>query len=183
MSVSGPLPAEQPQAQEPPVCVRAATPDDIPVLMHLKRQLAIAEGYEAVVCATKQDWRRDAFGPQSRFSAFVADHRGIVLGMVTFNERYVTGWSGPTFTVQDIFVEPSHRNRGIGRALLAKVAAHARERNSPIIELVVREDNPARRFYGRTGFQPVSQCLTYVLAGPALSDLAETSIDWLALLG
>jgi GNAT superfamily N-acetyltransferase len=164
------------------VCVRWAIPDDVPALMRLKRQLAIADQCEEVVRASEADWQRDVFGPQSRFSAVVAEHQSIVIGMVTFNERYFTRWNGPSMVVQDLFVGPAHRNRGIGRALLAKVAVHAKGLNSPMIELVVRAGNPARRLYVRSGFQPVRRCLTYVLAGPALSNLAESSIDLLALL-
>ena len=54
---------------------------------------------------------------------------------------------------------------------MARVAALACELGSPIVELTVRADNPAQQFYLRTGFQPLPQCLTYVLAGPALAAL------------
>ena len=44
---------------------------------------------------------------------------------------------------------------------------------SPIVELTVRADNPAQQFYQRNGFQPLPQCLTYVLAGRELAALAR----------
>jgi ribosomal protein S18 acetylase RimI-like enzyme len=71
-------------------------------------------------------------------------------------------------------VDPPWRGRGIGAALLGCVAALAFERGSPVVELTVRADNPARRLYRRIGFQQVD-CATYVVAGPALAGLAGLS--------
>jgi len=78
---------------------------------------------------------------------------------------------GCTLYVQDIYVDPPWRGRGIGAALLGCVAALAFERGSPVVELTVRADNPARRLYRRIGFQQVD-CATYVVAGPALAGLS-----------
>ena len=61
--------------------------------------------------------------------------------------------------------------------------ALARDIGSPIVELTVRADNPAQNFYARTGFQPLPQCLTFVLAGPALAALADQDSETLALAG
>jgi ribosomal protein S18 acetylase RimI-like enzyme len=157
--------------QQAAFSVRPATPADIPALLRLKRELAILENAEFVLRATVQDWRRDAFGPHARFLAFVAEHGGAVVGMVTASERYYTSWAGCTLYIQDIYVEPAWRGRGIGAALLGCVAALAIERGSPLVELTVRKDNPARGLYGRLGFHQV-QCANYVIAGPALANLA-----------
>ena len=151
--------------------VRPAAPADVPALLRLKRALAILENAEFVLRASAQDWLRDGFGPQARFTAFVAEHAGAVVGMVTASERYYTSWAGCTLYIQDIYVDPAWRGRGIGAALLGCVAALSLERGSPLVELTVREDNPARRFYGRLGFHQV-QCANYVIAGSALASLA-----------
>jgi ribosomal protein S18 acetylase RimI-like enzyme len=158
--------------------VREALPLDIPALMRLKRALAAGEDGLHVVRASEADWLRDGFGPHAGFTAFVAEDAaaGAVIGMATCSQRIVTGWNGPVMFLQDLFVEPAHRARGIADALVARVAALANELGSPIVELTVRADNPsAQRFYQRNGFQPVPQCLTYVLAGPALVELAQIS--------
>jgi ribosomal protein S18 acetylase RimI-like enzyme len=157
--------------QETAFSVRPATPADVPALLRLKRQLAILEDAEFVLRATPQDWLRDGFGPGARFTAFVAEHAGGVVGMATASERYYTSWAGCTLYIQDIYVEPGWRGRGIGAALLGCVAALAIERGSPLVELTVRENNPARRLYGRLGFRQV-ECANYVIAGPALANLA-----------
>lgn len=163
--------------------VRAAQPADVPALMRLKRSLAEGENSLHAVCATTAEWLRDGFGANPGFTAFVAEEAGVIVGMATCSRRTVTGWGGPVVFLQDLFVEPAHRERGVASALMARVAALARELGSPIVELTVRADNPAQNFYVRSGFQPLPQCLTFVLAGSALSALADQDGKPLALAG
>ena len=166
-----------------PFRVRAAEPRDIPALMRLKRRLAEGEDSAHAVCASDADWLRDGFGPEAGFTAFVAgragndDIIGNIIGMATCSRRKITGWNGPVIFLQDLFVEPAHRAHGVARALMARVAAYASALGSPIVELTVRADNPAQQFYLRAGFQLLPQCLTYVLAGPALTALAAQDHD------
>lgn len=162
---------------EPAFRVRAATPADIPALMRLKRLLAEGENSLHALRAGAADWLRDGFGPAAGFCAFVAEADAAVvgssiIGMATCSRRIITGWNGPVIFLQDLFVEPAHRRRGIARALTARVAAYACELGSPIVELTVRADNDAQVFYRNNGFALLPQCLTYVLAGAALSALA-----------
>ena len=152
--------------------VRPAEPGDIPDLMRLKRLLAEGEDAAHAVRASAADWLRDGFGANPGFSALVAEDGGRVVGMATVSRRVITGWNGPVLFLQDLFVDAEYRRRGIARALVERVACHAREIGSPIVELTVRADNPAQDFYQRNGFMPLPQCLTYVLAGPALAALA-----------
>jgi len=164
--------------------VRAAQPVDIPDLMRLKRLLADGENSLHAVCANAADWLRDGFGARAGFTAFVAEAgNGAIVGMATCSQRTITGWDGPVIFLQDLFVEREHRGQGIASALTARIAAHARNLGSPIVELTVRADNPAQAFYQRSGFQHLPHCLTYVLAGPALDALAERDPEALALTG
>jgi ribosomal protein S18 acetylase RimI-like enzyme len=158
--------------------VRAAEPRDVPDLMRLKYLLAEAENSLHALSAGEADWLRDGFGPRAGFTAFVAetaaaDNGAVVMGMATCSQRVITGWNGPVLFLQDLFVEAPYRGRGVARALTACVAALACDLGSPIVELTVRADNPAQHFYQRSGFQPLPQCLTYVLAGSELAALAR----------
>ena len=158
--------------------VREAAPADISALMRLKRLLALGEDSLHAVRASEIDWLRDGFGPDAGFCAFVAETPAAaghaVIGMATCSRRTLTGWNGPVLFLQDLIVEADYRRHGVAAALVARVAALAREIGSPIVELTVRADNKtAQRFYADKGFMPVPQCLTYVLAGPALLTLAE----------
>ena len=164
--------------------VRSAQPTDIPALMRLKRQLAEGENALHAVRATEAHWLRDGFGPNAGFCAFVAEHGDRVICMATWSKRVITGWNGPILFLQDMFVETDHRQRGVARALMNRVAAHAREIGSPIVELTVRSDNPAAQaFYRNAGCMPLPQCLTYVLAGSSLTTLADQDKTDLALAG
>jgi ribosomal protein S18 acetylase RimI-like enzyme len=167
--------------------IRDAEPADVPALMRLKRLLAEAEDSLHAVRASGADWLRDGFGPHPEFTAYLAEVGGAAVGMATCSRRTITGWNGPVVFLQDLYVEPAHRRRGIAEALMGRVAALASELGSPIVELTVRADNDsARKFYERAGFQPLPQCLTYVLAGPALDALAtrhDASSKTLALTG
>jgi ribosomal protein S18 acetylase RimI-like enzyme len=177
------------ESQPLPFRVRAAQPADIPALMRLKRLLAQGENSLHAVRATEAHWLRDGFGPGAGFCAFVAEDTGgatsdAIVGMATCSTRVVTGWNGPVIFLQDLFVEADHRQHGIARALMARVAAFAREIGSPIVELTVRSDNPAaQNFYRNAGCMPLPQCLTYVLAGPALTSLADQDETALAMAG
>jgi GNAT superfamily N-acetyltransferase len=165
--------------------VRAALPLDIPALMRLKRLLAQGENSLHAVRATAADWLRDGFGSNAGFTAFVAEANDseAVIGMATCSQRTVTGWSGPVVFLQDLFVEPPYRKQGVASALVARVAAYARGLGSPIVELTVHASNPAQAFYQNSGFQHLPHCLTYVLAGPALSAIADSDKSELALAG
>jgi ribosomal protein S18 acetylase RimI-like enzyme len=108
--------------------------------------------------------------------------RGLI-GMATYSERIITGWSGPVVFLQDLFVEAAYRRNGVARAMIARVAAHAKTIGSPMVELSVRADNPAQLLYQQSGFQVLAPCPTYVLAGPALAALAAGDNDDLPLAG
>jgi len=161
--------------------VRAAHPADVTALMRLKRVLAQAEDSLHAVRAGAADWLRDGFGPDAGFTAFVAEAADAVIGMATCSERRLTGWNGPVIFLQDLIVDPDYRHHGVASALLARVATHAHDLGSPIVELTVRADNSARAFYQRCGFQHLPHCLTYVLAGSALLEMAERDKAALAL--
>ena len=163
--------------------VRPAQPKDIPALIRLKRLLAQGENALHAVCASEADWLRDGFGPDAGFTAFVAEDFSDVIGMAICSARVITGWNGPVIFLQDLFVEPHCRELGVASALMARVAALARDVGSPIVELTVRSDNPAQNFYLRSGFEPLPHCLTFVLAGPALAALADQHSEALALAG
>lgn len=152
--------------------VRLAQPDDVSALVLLKWQLALAEDATIAVRAKEADWHRDMFGPRPHFFATVAEADVAIIGMATIAERFSPGWVGALLCVNDLFVLPAFRGRGIAKALLAHAAAEALARGAPFLELLVRADNPARHLYRKIGFAHVRGAETYVLAGDALATLA-----------
>jgi ribosomal protein S18 acetylase RimI-like enzyme len=151
---------------------RLARPADVEAIFRLKQQLARAEGNEGVLRATARDWVRDGFGPKAQFTALVAESGGRIVGMLTYSPIYLTALAGRVFSIQDLFVDPDQRKAGIGRALLAQLSALAMAQGIPLIQLNVHEENAARQFYDRSGFQHLRECLTYAIGGGAMRDLA-----------
>ena len=134
--------------------VRNAVAADIPDIMRLKLELAISDGIAFTVRATAADWARDGFGPAARFSIFVAENATGVIGIAICADRYFPGWVGPTIVLLDFCVTAAFRGRGVGRALLRRVAPLAKARDSVMVELTMRAGNPAgtnlraRRLHG-----------------------------------
>jgi ribosomal protein S18 acetylase RimI-like enzyme len=171
-----------------PIQIRKAEPRDVAALMRLKRLLAEGEDALHALSASEADWLRDGFGPRPGFTAFVAEcaangNNNAIVGMATCSQRVVTGWNGPVVFLQDLIVEEEFRAQGIARKLAARVAAHARDLGSPIVELTVRAGNPAQIFYVSSGFAPLPECLTFVLTGAALNKLADSGDETLARTG
>jgi ribosomal protein S18 acetylase RimI-like enzyme len=165
----------QPQIGRQPMAprVRFAKSTDIPRLFDLKWQLAVAERMTATICATEADWQREGFGCGGRFAALVAEIDGRVVGMLSFHERYDAQYQS-TLYVEDLFVERPYRKLGAASALLADLAAHARARDIPRIELNVREDNrAARRLYRELGFERRRDSVISILSGDTLLDRAK----------
>jgi ribosomal protein S18 acetylase RimI-like enzyme len=152
--------------------IRDSTAADVPAIMRLKLELAISDGIAYTVRATAADWKRDGFGPNARFTIFVAEQACEIIGIAICGDRYFPGWTGPTIALLDLCVESQHRNRGVGTALVARVAEFAKARDCVMIELTMRAGNRAGALYERLGFAEVTEIRNYVIAGDALDRLA-----------
>jgi ribosomal protein S18 acetylase RimI-like enzyme len=153
--------------------IRPACPSDLPTIQAMKRSFALDEGTVHALDASEADWQRDLFGPAPRFKVFLADRAGTVLGMIILSERFFPGQTGAALHINNVFVVPQCRSRGIGRALLGRAAQEAISRKASFIELGVLKDSRARKHYRKAGFAQVQNYLIYVLAGSALSRLAD----------
>ena len=170
------------RAPMPPVSnvsVRFVTRADVPTILDFIRQLAVFERAPDAVKTTEADLLRDGFGARPRFEtliAEVAEESGPVpVGFALFFPTYST-WEGrPSLYLEDLFVSESARRHGVGRALLAKLAAIAVERGWQRLDLQVLDWNPAREFYARLGLDHMQEWLPYRATGPALRALAAES--------
>jgi len=155
------------------VVVRLATPADAATIVGLVRELAEFErASEGSVKLTEADVLRDGFGPAPRFEALLAKIDGAVEGLAVFFPNWST-WEGRAgLYVEDLYVRPRARRRGVGRRLLAEVAALAAARGCARIDLNVLDWNPARAFYERLGIGEMRDWRPYRLAGDAIARLA-----------
>jgi GNAT superfamily N-acetyltransferase len=155
------------------IAVRLAQPSDAGTILALIRELAAFEELLHEVRATEADIRRDGFGPQPRFECLLADLAGEPVGFALFFHNYSTFEGRAGLYLEDIYVRPAARGRGVGRALMRALARAALERDCARFELSVLHWNPARDFYGELGFTQMANWLPYRLAGQALTRLAQ----------
>ncbi|GIW08700.1 MAG: N-acetyltransferase [Dehalococcoidia bacterium] len=152
--------------------IRPATPADVPAIARLIRGLA---EYERLPAAPDEARLHEhLFGPRPYAEVLVADTAGRVVGFALFFSSYSTFLTRPGIYLEDLFVEPEHRGRGIGKALLARLARIAVERDCARLEWSVLNWNaPAIRFYDSLGAVPLDDWHTRRLSGEALRRVAD----------
>jgi GNAT superfamily N-acetyltransferase len=154
------------------VTVRKAGPADAGTIVRLIRALAAYEDLVDLVRITEADVLRDGFGARPCFECLLAEADGEALGLAIHRPSYSTFEGRPGLYVEDLFVAESARQLGIGRLLMARLAAIARQRGCTRMSLAVLHWNPSREFYRRLGFTQVEEWLPYQLSGDALARLA-----------
>jgi GNAT superfamily N-acetyltransferase len=157
---------------DPAVAVRFAGRSDAATIVRLVRELARYEDLEHHVKATEADILRDGFGPAPRFECLLAERAGEAIGFALFFHTYSTFEGRPGLYLEDIFVTAPARGQGVGRRLMAALAAIALARGCARFDLAVLDWNPARDFYHRLGFAKTESWLPYRLHGAALHRLA-----------
>lgn len=161
----------------PTIHTRMATAADIPVIAAMAQALDLEEGCAFNLRGSLQDWHDHLFDAGPRFITALAEYDGEICGMLIYGEEQLPGWSAPVLKIHDLYVVPARRRRRIARTLMEHVAQYAVARNILLMHLNVRHDNPARSFYSDTGFQHMDKCLTYLMALPALAQLANPAAD------
>jgi GNAT superfamily N-acetyltransferase len=156
------------------IAIRNATPADVPVMLDFIRGLAEYEREPNAVMATEQDLLRDGFGPEPKYRCVIAEWDGQPAGFAFFFYNYSTWRGQPGLYLEDLFVLPEMRGKGIGKALLQHLAETAIRENCYGIRWMVLEWNePALKFYEALGATTLGEWETMLLTGPALERLAE----------
>jgi GNAT superfamily N-acetyltransferase len=157
----------------PSLNIRPATPADIPQILAFIRELADYEKEPASALATHADLLRDGFTDPVRFHCLIAEWNTQPAGFALYFYNYST-WRGHAgIYLEDLFVRPAFRGKGIGKALLTTVAAIAVAEGCPRLEWAVLDWNtPAIDFYHSVGAVPMSEWTTMRLSGEALATLA-----------
>jgi GNAT superfamily N-acetyltransferase len=152
--------------------IRPAERADVPTVADLIWQLARFEKLEQEVVLTEDLLVAGLFGPHPYAEAVLAEVEGKVIGFALFFHTFSTFLARPGMYLEDLFVLPDHRGRGVGRALLAHLAHLALERGCGRLEWAVLNWNQeAIRFYERLGAHPNTEWTVYRLTGEALQTL------------
>ncbi len=156
-----------------PLTIRFATACDVPLILSFIRALAAYEKMEDQVVADEALLRRWLFDTPSA-EVLIAEWDGKAAGFALFFHNFSTFLGRPGLYLEDLFVNPAYRARGIGKALLARMAAIAVERGWGRMEWWCLDWNtPSIEFYLRLGARPMDEWTTYRLTGDTLEGLAK----------
>ena len=154
------------------ITIRFAAPEDASLVLRFIRELAIFEKAPGAVVATEDDLRRHGFGPDRQFEAILAFRDGAPAGFAVFHPRFSTWLGRPGMYLEDLYVAEAARGQGVGRQLMARLAAIAVERGWGRIDFQVLDWNPARNFYRRLGMEHLGEWLRYGADSDVLRHLA-----------
>lgn len=153
--------------------IRNTTPGDVPLILDFIRGLAEYERAPKAVVATQEDLLRDGFGPHPKYRCVIAEWDNRPAGFAFFFYNYSTWRGRPGLYLEDLFVYPDMRGKGIGKALLEHLAQIAvRENCYGVVWQVLEWNEPAIKFYESLGASIMDDWETMRIVGPALSRLA-----------
>jgi GNAT superfamily N-acetyltransferase len=159
-----------------PAEIRDARPADVPVLLEMFAELADYEHLTHELRATEQQLHDALFGAHPAVEALIAEQRGsgATIGYAMFFPTFSTFLASTGVWLEDLFVRPAHRRGGVGRLLLAALAARMRARGGERLEWAALDWNePALNFYRGLGARTMSEWITHRLTGDELERLAE----------
>jgi GNAT superfamily N-acetyltransferase len=159
--------------QTQPVDIVPAAPQDAQLICDLIRELAEYEKLAHEAVATPAMITDALFGRRPWAEALIARADGEAAGFALYFHNFSTFLARPGLYLEDLFVRPRYRGRGIGKAFLARLAHIAVERGCGRFEWAVLDWNtPARKFYESLGARPISEWIVHRVAGDALTALA-----------
>jgi GNAT superfamily N-acetyltransferase len=157
--------------------IREAVPQDASLIVQFIKDLAEYEREPKAVVVTEADILRDGFGQghDRRFWVLIAEWDGAPAGFAFYFFNYSTWLGRPGLYLEDLFVKPSMRGKGIGKALLTRLAQVALENGCYGMRWQVLDWNqPAIDFYDSLGGEILKPWLTVRLMGEPLESLARS---------
>lgn len=153
--------------------LRAATVEDVAIILGFIRELADYEKLLDQCVATEESLARHLFGERPVAECVLAEWDGSAVGFALFFHNFSTFLARPGIYLEDLYVQPSYRGHGIGKALLRHLAALAVKRGCGRLEWSVLDWNePSIGFYRSLGAEPMNEWTVFRLSGAALENLA-----------
>lgn len=151
------------------LAIAPAQRDDAPLVHAFVQELAAYEKLSHEVAATETDLSAALFGPNPRVFCDLARWDGAPAGFALWFYNYSTFRGRHGIYLEDLFVRPALRGKGIGKALIGKLAARCREEGLTRLEWWVLDWNaPSIAFYESLGAKPMDEWTVYRLTGEAL---------------
>ncbi|MBO9541073.1 GNAT family N-acetyltransferase [bacterium] len=153
--------------------IRFATPEDVPAILGLIKDLADYEQLLHEVEANEERLHAHLFGDRPYVEVLMAEEDGELAGFALFFHNYSTFLAKPGIYLEDLFVKPTFRGKGIGKALLVRLAQLTVERDCGRLEWSVLDWNePSIQFYKAQGAKAMDEWTVYRVTGDKLSRLA-----------
>jgi GNAT superfamily N-acetyltransferase len=166
------MPKNSTAVSEVPYVIRPCVVDDAQTLVDLVGELALYEQLQTFARATPESYRAHLFGPRRVAEAILAEVGGAPVGFAIYYMTFSTFRGYPGVYVEDLYVRPEYRGRGIGKALMATVARAGADRGCCRLEWSVLNWNaPAVGFYEALGARPMDAWTVYRLDGESLDRL------------
>ena len=157
----------------PDIGIRPATEEDVPLILSFIRELAGYERLSHEVSATEDLLRLHLFGEKRGAEVVIGQHADEPAGFALFFHNFSTFLGRPGIYLEDLYVKPEFRGKGIGRAMLVYLAGLAKERGCGRLEWSVLDWNePAIRLYRGIGAVSMDDWTVYRVTGKALEKLA-----------
>lgn len=138
------------------IFVRSATENDVPIMFALIKELADYEKLSDQISTSEEQLKNTLFGVDSFVEVLIAEFEGKTVGYALFFKNFSTFLGKPGFYLEDLYVKPEMRGKGIGKALLDKIISLAKERNYGRVEWSVLDWNEsAIDFYKKIGAKPL----------------------------
>lgn len=158
------------------VRILPAARKDIPLILSFIRKLAEYERLLDTVVADEDTLRTCLFGPRPAAEVIIAYIEDEPVGFAVYFQTLSTFVGRPGIYLEDLFIEPAYRSRGVGSAVLAYLANLTRERGYARLSWAVLDWNqPAIQFYRKLGAIPLNDWTVFELSGTALERLARTA--------
>ena len=155
--------------------IRPATREDVPLILQFIRDLAEYERAPEAAVARPEDLLRYGFGAEPKFRVVIAEWNGQPAGFALFFNNFSTWQGRPGLFLEDLFVRPEFRGKGIGKALLVHLAQIAiREECGRFVWQVLDWNTPSIDFYKSLGAKVLDEWLTMRVEGEALRKLATS---------
>ena len=154
--------------------IRQAEEEDVPEILELIKALAEFENLSEEVVATEELLKIKLFGINSPAEVQIAYDKNNTLGFALYFRSFSTFLGRPGIYLEDLYVRENARGKGVGEALLRRLAQRTREIGGGRLEWAVLNWNePAIGFYQKMGAAPLDEWTTYRVTGKNLQELAE----------
>ncbi|NCN42035.1 GNAT family N-acetyltransferase [bacterium] len=155
--------------------IKQAKVSDIPTILGFIKELSVFEKLEHEVVASEEALAESLFGEKTYAEVLFAEEDKVKVGFALYFYNFSTFLGRPGIHLEDLFIQPKHRGKGYGKALLTHLARICVERGFGRLDWSVLDWNqPAIEFYNSIQAQPQPEWIPYRLSGEALKHLALT---------